>query len=259
MIETNFSCETSLAARVCRSPNFEARRGGCLPDMLLLHYTGMASAEKAVAWLAEPASRVSAHYVIDEAGGITQMVSEAMRAWHAGVAHWAGADDINSCSIGIEIHNPGHDAGYPDFPPVQVLAVRDLCLDISKRHNIPARRVLAHSDVAPRRKRDPGEKFDWRWLASQGVGHWVEPLAPAGDAGLGPGDRGNGVMRLQRQLRTYGYWIEAHGSYDEHTAFAVTAFQRHFRPALVNGRADRSTVETLDKLIAAEAPCVPAA
>ncbi|MBC8048765.1 MAG: N-acetylmuramoyl-L-alanine amidase [Chitinophagales bacterium] len=218
--------------------------------MLMLHYTGMTCAEKAIMWLAAPESKVSCHYVIDEAGVITQMVAEGMRAWHAGVANWANDVDINSHSIGIEIHNGGHDHGYPDFPEPQMAAVEALCRNILARHRIEPARVLAHSDVAPRRKRDPGEKFDWARLAQAGIGHWVEPAPPGGDSGLGCGDSGNAVMRLQRQLRAYGYWIEAHSFYDEHTEIVVTAFQRHFRAALVNGRADASTIDTLDRLIA---------
>lgn len=242
--------DSHLVSRCAPSPNFEDRRDGIRPDMLLLHYTGMISCEKAIRWLAAPESRVSCHYVIDENGEVTQMVSERERAWHAGAAHWAGADDINSHSIGIEIHNAGHDHDYPDFPEPQMQAVEALCRDILARHEIASHRVLAHSDVAPRRKRDPGEKFDWARLARRGVGHWVDPASPGGDDGLGCGDSGNAVMRLQRQLRAYGYWIECHGFYDEHTEIVVTAFQRHFRPALVNGRADASTIDTLDRLIA---------
>jgi len=242
--------DSQLVTRIAPSPNFEARLGNMRPNMLMLHYTGMTCAEKAIMWLSAPESKVSCHYVIDEAGVITQLVPETMRAWHAGVANWANDVDINSHSIGIEVHNGGHDHGYPDFPEPQMAAVEALCRDILARYRIEPARVLAHSDVAPRRKRDPGEKFDWARLARAGIGHWVEPAPPGGDDGLGCSDTGNAVMRLHRQLRAYGYWIEAHGFYDEHTEIIVTAFQRHFRPALVNGRADASTIETLDRLIA---------
>jgi len=242
--------DTPLATRIAPSPNFEGRLNDMRPDMLLLHYTGMTCAEKAIRWLAAPESRVSSHYVIDEAGVITQMVSEEMRAWHAGVANWADDSDINSHSIGIEIHNGGHDHGYPDFPEAQMRAVEALCLDILARNKIEPSWVLAHSDVAPRRKRDPGEKFDWARLARAGIGHWVEPTPYGDDVGLVCGDSGNAVMRLQRQLRAYGYWIESHGLYDDHTEIVVSAFQRHFRPVLVNGYADFSTIDTLDRLIA---------
>jgi N-acetylmuramoyl-L-alanine amidase len=242
--------DTALDA-VCRpAANCEPRRERARPTILLLHYTGMESAERAIDWLCTAGSRVSCHYLIDEAGRITQMVGEAMRAWHAGDSYWAGETDINSVSIGIEIHNPGHGLGYPDFPEPQMQAVEALCLDIVVRHRIVPERVLAHSDVAPWRKSDPGEKFDWGRLAGAGVGHWVEPARIEGDAGFGVGDEGPEVARLQQGLAEYGYRCEPSGWFDEATELVVTAFQRHFRPALVNGRADRSTVDTLGRLLA---------
>jgi N-acetylmuramoyl-L-alanine amidase len=247
----SFAPDSPLVSHIAPSPNFGERRGRLRPDMLILHYTGMPSCEAAIRWLASPQSGVSCHYVVDELGAITQMAPEAFRAWHAGVSHWQGVEDINSCSIGIEIHNPGHDGGCPDFPHAQMAAVEALCLDIVRRNGVPPRRVLAHSDVAPRRKIDPGEKFDWRRLALAGIGHWVEPAALTGEARFEPGDAGDGVMMLQRNLRAYGYGIDATGAFDEDTRIVVSAFQRHFRPALVDGRADRSTVETLDALLEA--------
>lgn len=224
-------------------------RTASAPTILLLHYTGMKSAERALHWLCTPQSRVSCHYLIDEAGRITQMVHENMRAWHAGEAFWAGETDINSASIGIEIHNPGHDTDYPDFPEVQMKTVEALCLDILARHAIKPQMVLAHSDIAPHRKCDPGEKFDWARLARAGIGHWVEPEPVAGDHGFGPGDEAAEIERFQAQLAAYGYRIDITGRYCEQTGIVATAFQRHFRPALVNGRADRSTIQTLDRLI----------
>src|SRR5262245_56375943 len=167
--------DTPLVGAVCPSPNFEPRRGGAPPSILLLHYTGVDTAAKAIDWLSRAESRVSAHYVVDEKGCITQLVAEAMRAWHAGLAAWAGETDINSAPIGIEIHNPGHELGYPDFPEPQLGAVEALCLDIIARYRIRPERVLAHSDVAPTRKKDPGEKFPWARLAQAGIGHWVPP------------------------------------------------------------------------------------
>lgn len=237
-------------SRICPSPNSGVREQAAKPAILLLHYTGMPSAEAAICWLAAPESKVSCHYVADESGAVTQMVPEACRAWHAGVSHWKGVTDINSWSIGIEIHNPGHDGGYPDFPEAQMRAVAELCLDIVRRHGIRPENVLAHSDVAPRRKIDPGEKFDWARLAAAGIGHWTDPvpLAGAGEV-LERGSSGDGVMRLQKSLKAYGYGIGCTGHYCEDTEFVVAAFQRHFRPALVDGRADSSTVATLDALL----------
>jgi N-acetylmuramoyl-L-alanine amidase len=247
---SHFSPDSPLARRVTPSANFGPRQGGISPHILLLHYTGMASAEAAIHWLAAPQSQVSCHYIIDEHGTVTQMVPEACRAWHAGVSHWRGIADINSSSIGIEIHNLGHDGGYPDFPEVQMAAVEALCLDIVRRQGIEPRHVLAHSDVAARRKIDPGEKFDWARLARAGVGHWAAPAPIVPEAAvLLAGDRGEAVLHLQQKLRAYGYGLEVTGEYDEDTGFAVAAFQRHFRPALVDGLADRSTLETLNALL----------
>lgn len=246
-----FNPDSPLVQRICPSPNIGERRGCNEPDLLLLHYTGMADAETAIAWLAAPQSGVSCHYVVDENGAVTQMAPESARAWHAGESFWQGESDINSRSIGIEIQNPGHCGGYPDFPEAQIAAVEALARDIIARHRIAPWRVLAHSDVAPRRKIDPGEKFPWRRLAQAGIGHWVEPAPFRCGEIFELGCRGERVLRLQMQLAAYGYGLEPTGEYDEDTRIVVTAFQRHFRPALVDGRADRSTVDTLDALLAA--------
>ncbi len=233
------------------SPNVEPRRDGRRPDLILLHYTGMSSAEKAIDWLSRPESKVSAHYVVDLDGRITQLVAEAQRAWHAGVSEWAGDRDINSRSIGIEIQNPGHEDGYHDFTEAQMRAVTVLCRDILGRHAVPRERVLAHSDVAPHRKIDPGEKFDWARLARDGVGHWVEPAMVDGrDGGLGTGSVDARVALMQGLLRDYGYGVPDHGVLDRQTAKVVKAFQRHFRTGRVDGLIDASTLVTLEKLIA---------
>lgn len=243
--------DTALVDAFERSPNVGERRNGQRPSILLLHYTGVATMAKALDWLTRSGSGVSCHYAIDEAGQITQMVPEALRAWHAGEAVWAGESDINSASIGIEIHNPGHELGYPDFPEAQMLAVEALCRDIIARHGIRPQRVLAHSDVAPARKRDPGEKFPWARLARAGIGHWVTPEpVVAAEQGLGVGVAGPLVADVQSLLRRYGYGIEPTGVVDGGTGLVVTAFQRHFRPERVDGRIDQSTVATLERLFA---------
>ena len=180
------------------------------------------------------------------------MVAEADRAWHAGAGSWAGESDINSRSIGIEIQNVGHVAGYPDFPDVQIAAVIALCQDIITRHAIAPERLLAHSDVAPSRKIDPGEKFPWGLLAAAGVGHWIapSPIVPS-DEGLDCGSTDARVAQMQTGLRAYGYGIDVTGVLDTDTAFVVKAFQRHFRPERVDGRIDASSLATLDTLRAA--------
>jgi N-acetylmuramoyl-L-alanine amidase len=247
-----FTAESSVAADVVPSPNHNERRDGRKPDMLVLHYTGMLSAQMALEKLCSAKSEVSAHYFVFEDGHIVQSVPEARRAWHAGVSSWQGETDINSCSIGIEIANPGHDHDYRDFPKRQIAALTALCRGILTRYHIPPDRVLGHSDVAPSRKRDPGEKFPWRTLADSGVGTWLAP-APTRDGGakLGLGDENADVVKLQKGLADYGYGIENTGIFDPLTQDVVLAFQRHFRPALVDGIADASSVATLRGLLKA--------
>jgi len=239
--------DSPVAARVAPSPNHEERRGPI--DMILLHYTGMPSAEAAEKRLCDQAAKVSAHYLIFENGAVCQMVPEERRAWHAGVSSWQGETDINSRSIGIEIANPGHDFGYPDFPAAQINAVIALCRDIVARRCIVPARVLAHSDVAPARKRDPGEKFPWDRLAAAGVGLWVEPTAIVAGPELDPGDRSGVIRDLQGWLSDFGYDVAPTGEYDEGTQVVVSAFQRHYRPARVDGIADHSTIDTLKRLL----------
>jgi N-acetylmuramoyl-L-alanine amidase len=238
------------SARVVSSSNHDARKHAI--DMIVLHYTDQPGGE-ALARLCDAQARVSSHYLVHEDGRIDQLVPEARRAWHAGVSSWDGERDNNSRSIGIEIVNLGHDKGYPDFPVRQIEAVIALCRDIIARRQIRADRVVAHSDIAPARKIDPGEKFPWKRLAAAGVGLWVEPAPITPGATLAPGARGDKVAELQRMLARYGYGIDISGDYDDATATVVSAFQRHFRPARVDGIADASTRDTLRRLLTASA------
>ncbi|MER2536294.1 MAG: N-acetylmuramoyl-L-alanine amidase [Rhizobiaceae bacterium] len=239
------------AAVVRPSPNRGPRRGIAAPDMIVLHYTGMKSGQAAEERLRDPAAEVSSHYLVHEDGRVVQMVPERERAWHAGKSFWAGETDINSRSVGIEIVHPGHEFGYRAFRGRQIEAVITLCRDILGRHAIRPERVLAHSDVAPGRKIDPGEKFPWKRLAEAGVGLFVPPVRVGVPQGLAAGDEGEAVLALQEGLARYGYEIEASGRFDARTGIVVAAFQRHFRPRRVDGIADRSTVETLRRLLAA--------
>ena len=250
-IRVNAFAPDFAGAEICPSQNFGERRDNAYIDAIILHYTGMASGEAAQAWLCNPDSQVSSHYIVHEDGRVVQMVREADRAWHAGKSFWAGVTDINSCSVGIEIVNRGHDLGYDAFPDSQVESVISLTRDIVTRHNISGERVLAHSDVAPGRKIDPGEKFPWGRLASAGVGHWVPPEPAGEDHGLCEGDSGEVVKSLQMLLFRYGYGVDTDGTFGEKTRIVVEAFQRHFRPERVDGIADRSTLETLSRLLTA--------
>ncbi len=245
-----FTPDSSIASDVIPSANFGERNNDRLPDMIVLHYTGMPDVEAAIAQLCTAGTEVSAHYIVLEDGRIVQSVPEAKRAWHAGVSSWAGETDINSCSIGIEIANRGHDWGYPDFPSRQIAAVIALCRGIMLRRNVPSHRVLGHSDVAPARKKDPGEKFPWHSLANSGVGHWVQPAPIMRGDGLKLGTISDEVGHLQQALARYGYGVPVNSKYDTQTMEVVAAFQRHFRPARVDGIADHSTLSTLQALLA---------
>ena len=245
-----FKPDSRLVHDIVPAANVEARRGVKRPSLLILHYTGMPSAAKAIDWLSRAESRVSCHYVIDEHGCITQMVPEGMRAWHAGVSRWHGETDINSRSVGIEIQNPGHEHGYPNFPRPQMHAVIALSKDIAHRYKMAPSAILAHSDVAPERKIDPGEKFNWALLAREGVGLWVKPSpVRTDDAGLTVGATGSTVAQAQEQLAAYGYGIAATGQFDLKMSKVLRAFQLHFRPRRVDGRLDGSTRLTLARLI----------
>ena len=203
------------------SPNHDSRPESQAIDHLVLHYTGMQSASAAIERLCDPAAKVSAHYVVEEDGTAHALVPEERRAWHAGISFWRGARGLNDRSIGIEIVNPGHEWGYRPFPPAQMTVVASLAQAILGRWPIPQRNVVAHSDVAPDRKQDPGELFPWSWLAAQGVGVWTDAVAEPGDA--------------MADLAAIGYDTALD------PAIVVTAFQRRFRPARMDGAMDAET------------------
>jgi N-acetylmuramoyl-L-alanine amidase len=247
---TSFAADYS-GALVQPSPNQGERADGRAPDMILLHYTGMGTADGALDWLCRPESQVSSHYFIHEDGRVLQLVPEARRAWHAGKSVWHKQNDINSLSIGIEIANAGHPGGLPQFPDAQIAAVIALCRDCGERWSIAPERVLGHSDVAPIRKVDPGERFPWARLHGEGVGHWVAPAPIAGGRFFQMGDSGQPVKALQSMLSLYGYGTEINGEFSAAMAGDVEAFQRHFRQERVDGIADFSTIDTLHRLLRA--------
>ncbi len=218
-------------------------------NMLVLHYTGMVSAEASIDRLCDPDVEVSCQYMVDLNGHITQMVEEQHRAWQAGKSLWHGEANNNGRSIGIEIQNLGHEWGYHPFPDDQMDAVEALCLDILSRHDIPKRNVVAHSDIAPGRKLDPGELFDWERLGKAGVGLWVEPALIEPGQYLQMGDNGEPVEVLQTMFALYGYGIGITGVFDQRTNDVVFSFQQHWRQEKCDGVADVSTIKTLRKLI----------
>lgn len=240
------------------SPNFGERRGGAAVSMLILHFTGMENAEAAERHLQDPApangQAVSAHYVVREDGAVVQMVAEAKRAWHAGQSFWQNERDINSRSIGIELINVGDkgadSAGnLPPYPAAQIEALIPLCRAIITRHAIKPPYVLAHSDIAPERKIDPGERFPWGALAAAGIGHYAPPAPLRPGPCYRLGDSGRPIEALQSMLALYGYHLAVSGVFDRQTEYAVKAFQRHFRPEKTDGAADISTLETLRALL----------
>lgn len=206
------------------SPNHDAR--GRPVDMIVLHYTGMKTGEEALQRLRDPAAKVSAHYLIEEDGRIFRLVDESARAWHAGASSWKGEGEINARSIGVEIVNPGHEFGYREFPDPQIDALVALLKDIRTRHDVAPSRVVGHSDVAPERKTDPGEKFPWARLAAEGLA-----LAPY----VGPPDDGISEKAAWAALGTIGYNLA-----NDRNA-VVLAFQRRFCPAALGWGLDALT------------------
>jgi len=243
------------------SPNFDDRDDGAPTDMLVLHYTGMETGAAALARLTEEISQVSAHYLVEEDGAIYQLVEEKKRAWHAGVSAWRGETNINSRSIGIEIVNPGHEFGYRAFPDIQMASVVDLSKDIVERKGILPTHVVGHSDVAPTRKEDPGELFAWEKLSEIGVGLWFEKgwVADLIRPSLHVGNDGDAVQRLREHLRGIGYAVAEFGSFDDELSVVIKAFQRHWRPDLIDGVADSVTQAAAEEIFSRSGRLTPLA
>ena len=251
--DVEFLGDSDLVDQVCPSPNFGERCEGKTLDIIVLHYTGMKTANAAIDWLCREEAQVSCHYFVFEDGRIAQLVAEDKRAWHAGQSYWHGERDINSRSIGIEIANAGHEFGYVDFPAAQMKAVVNLVGDIVSRRKFPAANIIAHSDIAPGRKEDPGERFDWKMLHDAGLGHWVDAVPISGSAVLREGDCSEGVQEYRNMLSQYGFDVSIGNEFDAQITACTKAFQRRFRQQCVDGVADLSTVATLKKLLAAYA------
>lgn len=236
------------------SPNFDERKFPV--DMLVLHYTGMETGQAALDRMCDPAAKVSAHYMVWEDGRIDQLVAEDKRAWHAGVSSWQGDEDLNSRSIGIEIVNGGHDFPLPDgtlppYPAAQIGSVIALCRAILSRHAIPAGRIVAHSDIAPDRKIDPGEHFPWATLTEAGIGLFPATGEAVEADALLPGDTGPPVRALQESLAGIGYGLAGTGTFDAATVHAVSAFQRRFLTSHLGRHGDPETQAHVRLVLAA--------
>lgn len=212
------------------SPNFDERPENVNIDTLVLHYTGMVSKEAAISRLVSNEAQVSCHYLIDEDGEVIYMVPEDKRAWHAGISCWRGRASVNHNSIGIELVNPGHEFGYREFPKKQMNSLIILCSDIVSRYRIEGRNVVGHSDIAPLRKEDPGELFNWQILAEHGIGLWpkIGKVANPSKMLISKGEENIAVGRVQKMLSDYGYHLKVDGYYGEKTEIVIKAFKRHF-------------------------------
>jgi N-acetylmuramoyl-L-alanine amidase len=264
------------------SPNFDERTRPI--RFIVLHYTGMQSADGALRVLSDPLpqreaylneippnplmvdgrpadrvlvpapmSKVSSHYLAYEDGRMLQLVDESKRAWHAGRGFWDGETDGNSCSVGIEIANGGHDFGLPEFPEAQIQSVMILVADIMKRHGLSPHHVIGHSDWAPARKPDPGEKFPWKRLAEAGLSIWPAPGPEDGDQRVlfdTLGSMDSGIAAIQTGLGTIGYGVEVNGTYDATLKDIIRAFQRRFRQSKADGIIDVETVALIGRVAA---------
>jgi len=218
------------------SPNFNDRPDGVVADSIVLHYTGMRDANEALARMCDAEAQVSAHYMICENGKIVKMVDEEKRAWHAGVSSWRGRDNVNDFSIGVEIVNTGHEFGYVPFPDMQMDSVVALCKELAFKFNIAPENVIAHSDIAPTRKLDPGELFDWKKLADEDLALYVNLSGVGQNAPLfGRGDKDDYIISIKEKLQKFGYGIDVNDKYDEQMAYVVAAFRRRFVQHDVNG------------------------
>jgi N-acetylmuramoyl-L-alanine amidase len=224
------------------SPNVNPRPQGAAVDLVVLHYTGMEDGPSAIKRLRDPEARVSCHYVVEEDGRVFRLADESMRAWHAGVSFWGGISDVNSHSIGVEIVNGGHDFGLPDYPPAQIAALIDLLSDILDRRGLNPIRVVGHSDVAPARKDDPGEKFPWTQLHAAGVAIAPKIEEHSRQVVYAPGAEDAGVAGVQEALAAIGYGVAANCVLDDATQSVVRAFQRRFRQDKIDGALDLQTL-----------------
>ncbi len=219
------------------SPNFDERDAEA--SLLILHYTGMKTGAEAIARLCDAEAKVSSHYVIEENGDVYQLVDESKRAWHAGVSFWRGLRNLNAHSIGIEIVNPGHEFGYREFTEAQYKSIIELCAGIKSRHGIHNINIIGHSDIAPDRKDDPGELFDWKLLAKYDLGLWAEYKKP--------------LLKFLAKKPVNPVTGEALTlidlGYEFHNEKSIIAFQRHWRTDDISGIWDEACANILAQLL----------
>jgi N-acetylmuramoyl-L-alanine amidase len=233
------------------TPNFDYRPEKARIDLLVLHYTGMKNGKEALDKMCDPVAKVSAHYMVDRDGSVVNLVSEDKRAWHAGISCWQGMSSLNDTSLGIEIVNPGHEWGYIPFTDEQMASVTVLCKEVMARHGIEARNVVGHSDIAPSRKEDPGELFDWKGLALEGIGLWpdVKKMRKSDETLIALGSEDIDVGRIQKMLLDYGYHIRVDGYYGSKTEDVVRGFKRHYVTEHLNVSWDRLADARLKRLL----------
>ena len=221
------------------SPNFDERKSKI--DIIVIHYTGMQSFEEALEHLCKPSSKVSSHYLINSSGDVYLLVDEEKRAWHAGVSYWSGNIDVNSSSIGIELVNPGHEFGYEIFSESQMTSLEVLIKSLINNYNIPLYNIVGHSDIAPLRKKDPGELFNWKRLAKKNLSIWPNKLSTSFSKNIKIGNKSNSILQVQEFLSEIGYKITKDGFFSEETKLVLMAFQRRFRCHKVDGLFDDET------------------
>lgn len=237
--------------RIYKSTNYDQRPSKTKIDTLVLHYTGMKSGHAALDRLCDTKAKVSSHYVVEEDGTVHKLVDCKFRAWHAGKSIWRGRENINDCSIGIEIVNPGHEYGYKKFPKKQMNSVISLCQSLIEKYPIDQRNIVGHSDIAPARKQDPGELFDWELLAKNGVGIWPDVPKSKPQTMIKKGTHGDEVRDLQTRLARLGYGLVPDGAYEEPTELVVKAFQRHYgKTTKIDGTWNTVLDARLDALLA---------
>jgi N-acetylmuramoyl-L-alanine amidase len=233
----------------CPSPNFEPRPQGVPLDMIVLHYTDMLNAEEALERLCDPQAKVSAHFLISKEGELYQLVDPKHRAWHAGVSSWEGQGDINSRSIGVELDNLGHTFGPEPFSKVQMKTLLALLEELTQTYGIQPHRIVGHSDVAPGRKKDPGEWFPWHVLAEKGFGFWPQEKMASQHISVVPK---MSIEEMQQAFSDIGYECAKTGVWDEESQAVCLAFQRHFTPQDLTGYPTNLVKQTLQGLLKQE-------